>query len=109
MGRWKSSGGRGRHETVHRDARQAVSWLDDRHEVKKIILGPFKPGGGRGGRQVGDLVFKNECQAGLRVHAVTGEGLLELILLVDGDRRRSLLSQIAARWPRSAPRVPAAA
>ena len=105
MGRWNSSGNRGKHETVHRDARQAMAWLDSQPEVRKVILGPYKPGSGRGGRKAGCLVFRNECPAGVRVHATTGDGLLELTLLVDPDRRPAFLDKLAARWPEYAARV----
>lgn len=106
MGRWNSPGkNRGKHETVHRDARRAVAWLDDQPEVSKVILGPFKPGSGRGGRHTGCLVFRAEVPAGLKLHAVTGEGLLELIVLAPPTGRTFLLSKIAERWPQYADRV----
>mgnify|MGYP000187334523 CR=1 FL=1 len=105
MGRWHSSGSRGKHETVHRDARQAMAWLDQQAEVKKVILGPYKPGSGRGGRQAGGLVFRNEVAAGVRVFATTGDGLLELTLLVEPSLRPAFLEKLATRWPEHAGRI----
>jgi hypothetical protein len=105
MARWHSNGSRGRHETVHRDARRTIAWLDAQPEVKKVILGHYKPGGGRGGRQSDCLTFRSECLAGLSVFATTGDGLHELTLIVDPDNRTRLLDKIAERWPGSAERA----
>jgi hypothetical protein len=105
MGRWHSSGGRGRHETVHRDARQAVAWLDQSAEVEKVVIGPYKPGSGRGGRSAGAIMFQREYPAGLRVHVATGDGLLQLTLLVAPANRTRFLKKLSERFPQYADRT----
>jgi hypothetical protein len=105
MARWKNGSDRGRHHTVHRDARRAVAWLDTQPEIEKLILGRYRPHRPRG-TSPGGLGVRAECPAGVTLEAYTGEGVLELTAVVPAAGRGRLVDRIAGRWPASRAAAP---
>ena len=86
----------GRHQTLSKNLRRSVDWLENRPGVKKVVLGLAEACRHR--RSPGDLKVRRATDAGLHLNGYSGTGVIKLFLVCDADRRDDLRRAIADRW-----------
>ena len=90
------AGKRGKHQSLSKNLKRSVGWLETRPGVRKIVLGLSEAC--RHKRTPGDLKVRRATDAGLHLNGYSGTGVVRLFLVCDADRREELARAIDERW-----------
>jgi hypothetical protein len=88
---------KGKHQTVDKELKPSISWLESQDCVAKVVLGLCESA--RHAYTPGTLRFQMDAPGGVKLKAYGGNGVIDLYVKVCEDDKEGLLEKIAARWP----------
>ena len=87
---------RGRHQSLSKVLDVSVRWLEARDDVRKVILGRTESC--RHAYPPGHLRVRRPTDAGLHVNGYSGNGVVDLFLVIDPADRGAVTTAIAERF-----------
>jgi hypothetical protein len=88
---------KGKHQTVDKELKPSISWLESQSCVTKVVLGLCESA--RHAYTPGTLRFQMDSPGGVKLKAYGGNGVIDLYIKVAAEDKEDLLKRIADRWP----------
>ena len=90
------SGKRGRHQSLSKNLKTSVGWLENQTGVRKVVLGLSEAC--RHKHAPGTLRVRRPDDGGLHLNGYSGNGVVKMFLVCDADRRDGLEREIGERF-----------
>lgn len=87
---------RGKHKSATKDLDRSIRWLEGLNDVKKVVLGRTESC--RHSFTPGHVRCKQNVFGGFKANGYSGNGVIDLFVRCDEDRRESLRKQIQKRY-----------
>lgn len=89
---------RGRHQSLDKDLKRSIRWLESVYGVKKIVIGISESC--RHKYAPGHLRFKLDVEGGFKINGYSGNGVVDLFIKIDPlTERETVKSKIESHYP----------
>ncbi len=89
----------GRHQTLEKEVKQNVGWIENLAGVSKIVIGISESC--RHKYPPGHIRFKMDVDGGIKVNAYSGNGVTDIYIKIDPiSERENIKSQLKKRFNR---------